>query len=135
MSTTESVTLKPVQYLGKSPQTARHAINPEVQGCIEWLWSNRFVIPHSANQHDYAPSVGCMFKVLKPLETCGNENNPIMDVGVWECTRHWESTSGLWCSFRSPKSGGVRHRVGYLPEGIHVIMAWKENIRLVRIAV
>jgi hypothetical protein len=121
----------PVPFLSKTNSVARHAIHPEVQDCQVWLVKNGFT-GAGMSGHGYSPGVGCRFEVLQPLESCGNGKHlPALDVGVWTCVSHDRGMSSLRSRFRSLDGKVVEFRVGYEPIGIHAIMAWKNNIRLV----
>jgi len=122
---------KRAEFLGKHDKVLKGDISQEVQNCIDWLFANNFRTTRpSSDEHQYGPHIGCRFEVLRPLETCGNGDNlPILEAGIWECTHHQRSTSGVLCTFKSSDKGEVYLRVGYRPVGGHAIMAWKNNIR------
>ncbi len=134
MSVTNQVAEEFVPFLGKVAPEQRSRVHPQVQECLKWLAMNGFTQPEFPD-FGYSPIAGKRFEVLQPLESCGNGDRlPVLAKGIWECVEYHFGGgigSSYWGTFRSEAGKEITLRVGYIPIGLHAVMAWKDNIRSV----
>jgi hypothetical protein len=125
------------------------------RACLAWLQRGEFILkrdgglPLTPDEHEYAPSIGVIFRVLNPIESCGNVPNgekhcPLLEPGIWMTTDHRSpsmiSPSAVRATFkRLDLCGPSSERIVSLTvayEAImlkpNAIMVWEGNIELVK---
>jgi len=126
-----------IPFIGKTNTTTVGEKNISVQCCIAWLLAKNLITSHEPNRLPYAPDKGVRFRVLHPLESCGNEDeNSLLPTGTWVCVKKINrdafTAPGQWAEFINEHNGvKINLRVGCNPDDTHAIMAWKNNIELV----